>query len=151
MNRVSRRHAASVMVCFALVAAACGSSSKSSGSTPSTTSTPTTPAKLSGSLNVFAAASLTEAFNDEKTALASSDPGLSLTYDFAGSQALVTQIKNGAPADVFASADQKNMQKLIDAGLVETPKTFARNKLEIAVAPGTPSTSPAWPISKRAA
>ena len=101
-------------------------------------STPTTPAKLSGSLNVFAAASLTEAFNDEKTALASSDPGLSLTYDFAGSQALVTQIKNGAPADVFASADQKNMQKLIDAGLVETPKTFARNKLEIAVAPGNP-------------
>lgn len=138
MNRVSRRHAASVMVCFALVAAACGSSSKSSGSTPSTTSTPTTPAKLSGSLDVFAAASLTEAFNDEKTALASSDPGLSLTYNFAGSQALVTQIKNGAPADVFASADRKNMQKLIDAGLVEAPKTFARNKLEIAVAPGNP-------------
>ena len=135
MNRVSRRHAASVMVCFALVAAACGSSSKSSGSTPSTTSTP---AKLSGSLDVFAAASLTEAFNDEKTALASSDPALSLTYNFAGSQALVTQIKNGAPADVFASADQKNMQKLIDAGLVEAPKTFARNKLEIAVAPGNP-------------
>jgi molybdate transport system substrate-binding protein len=135
MNRVSRRHAASVMVCFALVAAACGSSSKSSGSTPSTTSTP---AKLSGSLDVFAAASLTEAFNDEKTALASSAPGLSLSYNFAGSQALVTQIKNGAPADVFASADQKNMQKLIDAGLVEAPKTFARNKLEIAVAPGNP-------------
>jgi molybdate transport system substrate-binding protein len=123
------------MVCFALVAAACGSSSKSSGSTPSTTSTP---AKLSGSLDVFAAASLTEAFNDEKTALASRDPELSLTYNFAGSQALVTQIKNGAPADVFASADQKNMQKLIDAGLVEAPKTFARNKLEIAVAPGNP-------------
>jgi molybdate transport system substrate-binding protein len=135
MNRVSRRHAASVMACFALVAAACGSSSKSSGSTPSTTSTP---AKLSGSLDVFAAASLTEAFNDEKTALASSEPALSLTYNFAGSQALVTQIKNGAPADVFASADQKNMQKLIDAGLVDAPKTFARNKLEIAVAPGNP-------------
>ncbi len=135
MNRVSRRHAASVLVCFALVAAACGSSSKSSGSTPSTTSTP---AKLSGSLDVFAAASLTEAFNDEKTALASSEPALSLTYNFAGSQALVTQIKSGAPADVFASADQKNMQKLIDAGFVEAPKTFARNKLEIAVAPGNP-------------
>src|ERR1700719_1338865 len=135
MNRVSRRHAASVMACFALVAAACGSSSKSSGSTPSTTSTP---AKLSGSVDVFAAASLTEAFNDEKTALASSEPALSLTYNFAGSQALVTQIKNGAPADVFASADQKNMQKLIDAGLVDAPKTFARNKLEIAVAPGNP-------------
>jgi molybdate transport system substrate-binding protein len=132
MNRVSRRHAASSFVCFALVVTACGSSSKPSGSTPSST------AKLSGSLNVFAAASLTEAFNDEKKVLGASDPGLSLTYNFAGSQALVTQIKSGAPADVFASADQKNMQKLVDAGLVETPKTFARNTLEIAVAPGNP-------------
>ena len=87
---------------------------------------------------MFAAASLTGAFNDEKTTLATSAPGLSLTYNFAGSQALVTQIQQGAPADVFASADTKNMQKLVDAGLVETPKTFARNKLEIAVAPGNP-------------
>jgi molybdate transport system substrate-binding protein len=131
MVRVSRRLAASCLVLFALVASACGSSSKASGSSPTTT-------KLSGSLNVFAAASLTEAFNDEKTTLGSSNPDLSLTYNFAGSQALVTQIQNGAPADVFASADQKNMQKLIDAGLVETPKTFARNTLEIAVAPGNP-------------
>jgi molybdate transport system substrate-binding protein len=131
MVRVSRRHAASFLVLFALVASACGSSSKSSGSSPTKT-------KLSGSLNVFAAASLTEAFNDEKTALGSSNPDLSLTYNFAGSQALVTQIQNGAPADVFASADQKNMQKLIDDALVETPKTFARNTLEIAVAPGNP-------------
>ncbi len=124
------------MVCFVLIAAACGSSTKSSGSSPPTT--PTTTSKLSGALNVFAAASLTEAFKDEKTALASSASGLSLTYNFAGSQALVTQIKSGAPADVFASADQKNMKKLVDAGLVETPKTFARNTLEIAVAPGNP-------------
>jgi molybdate transport system substrate-binding protein len=115
--------------------AACGSSSKPARSTSSTTAPAT---KLSGSLNVFAAASLTEAFNNEKTTLATSAPGLSLTYNFAGSQALVTQIQQGAPADVFASADTKNMQKLVDAGLVETPKTFARNQLEIAVAPGNP-------------
>jgi molybdate transport system substrate-binding protein len=89
-------------------------------------------------LNVFAAASLTEAFGNEKIALATTNPALSLTFDFAGSQALVTQIQQGAPADVFASADQKNMQKLVDSGLVEAPKTFARNKLEIAVAPGNP-------------
>jgi molybdate transport system substrate-binding protein len=63
---------------------------------------------------------------------------MSLTYTFAGSQVLVTQIQQGAPADVFASASQKNMKILVDAGLVETPKTFARNKLEIAVAPGNP-------------
>jgi molybdate transport system substrate-binding protein len=47
-------------------------------------------------------------------------------------------MQNGAAADVFASADEKNMQKLVDAGLVDAPKTFARNKLEIAVAPGNP-------------
>jgi molybdate transport system substrate-binding protein len=138
MNRVSRRHGALLMGFLALAAAACGSSSKSSGSSPSTSPTSTTTPKLNGSLNVFAAASLTEAFTDEKESLAPTHPGLALTYNFAGSPALVTQIKNGAPADVFASADQKNMKKLVDAGLVETPKTFAGNKLEIAVAPGNP-------------
>jgi molybdate transport system substrate-binding protein len=117
------------------LAAGCGSSSKPASSTSSTASAAS---KLSASLNVFAAASLTAAFNAEKAALATADPGLSLTYDFAGSQALVTQIQQGAPADVFASADQKNMQKLVSAGLVLAPKTFARNLLEIAVAPGNP-------------
>src|SRR5581483_9851786 len=63
---------------------------------------------------------------------------LTVTYSFAGSQALVTQIQQGAPADVFASADQKSMQKLVDAGLVDAPRVFARNKLEIVVAPGNP-------------
>ena len=61
-----------------------------------------------------------------------------MTFNFAGSNTLVTQIQQGAPADVFASADQKNMDKLVTAGLVETPVIFARNKLEIAVAPGNP-------------
>ena len=135
MVRTSRRQAVSFLVCFALAATGCGSSGKSSGSSSTTAAGQS---KLTGSLNVFAAASLTEAFNDEKTTLAASDPALKLTYDFAGSQALVTQIQSGAPADVFASADQKNMQKLVTAGLVEAPKTFARNKLEIAVAPGNP-------------
>src|SRR5260221_2499885 len=138
MCGVSRRSVAVVVVVLALLAAACGSSGgKSTGSLGSSASTTTAP-KLTGSLNVFAAASLTEAFNDVKQKLASSDAGLTLTYDFAGSQALVTQIQQGAPADVFGSADAKNMQKLVAAGLVEAPKTFARNKLEIAVAPGNP-------------
>jgi molybdate transport system substrate-binding protein len=87
---------------------------------------------------VFAAASLTGAFNAAKAPLESSNPGLSITYNFAGSNALVTQIQQGAPADVFASADQKNMDKLVTANLVDTPVTFAKNKLEIAVAPGNP-------------
>jgi molybdate transport system substrate-binding protein len=127
-----RKLALVVVFVFALVLAACGSSSKPT----STGSAPTTGSSTSiGSLNVFAAASLTEAFNDFK---ASTPSASGVTYNFAGSQALVTQIQQGAPADVFASADQKNMQKLVDHGLVETPKTFARNELEIAVAPGNP-------------
>jgi molybdate transport system substrate-binding protein len=81
---------------------------------------------------------LTAAFNAAKTTLSAAHPGLHLTYDFAGSNALVAQIKQGAPADVFASADTRNMQALVDAGLVDTPVTFARNKLAIAVAAGNP-------------
>jgi molybdate transport system substrate-binding protein len=137
-----RRVAAGLAVFFVLAATACGSSSKPSSSdttSPSgATTAPTATSKLTGSLNVFAASSLTKAFNTEKTNLEKADSGLSLTYNFAGSQALVTQIQQGAPADVFASADTSNMQKLQDAGLVEAPKIFARNLLEIAVAPGNP-------------
>ena len=65
-------------------------------------------------------------------------PRLSVTYSFAGSGALVTQVRQGAPADVVATADTASMQRLIDANLVETPTSFARNRLEILVAPGNP-------------
>lgn len=78
---------------------------------------------------VFAAASLTEAFGD----LGGSDAA------FAGSSALVRQIIDGAPADVIATADERSMQTLVDAGLVETPIVFARNRLAIAVPPGNPA------------
>jgi molybdate transport system substrate-binding protein len=129
-------------VSLGLVAAGCSGSKTSSATTaaPATTvpATTTTVSPLTGSLTVLAAASLTEGFNDAKTKLTATNPGLSITYSFAGSQALVTQIQNGAPADVFASADTANMTKLVTAGLVDPPVTFARNKLEIAVAPGNP-------------
>src|SRR5439155_6837164 len=92
----------------------------------------------SGSVTVFAAASLTESFSDEQAALKSEQPGLSITYNFAGSGALITQIQQGAPADGIATADTASMRKLSDAGLVETPAIFAENKLEILVAPGNP-------------
>src|SRR3954468_7611778 len=122
MARSSRRCVLAAVLSGLLVAA-CGSSAKSTKTT---------------SLDVFAAASLTQAFTDEQTTLKTKEPAVSLTFNFAGSQALVTQIQQGAPADVFASADEKNMTKLVDAGLVEKPKVFARNKLQIAVAPGNP-------------
>jgi molybdate transport system substrate-binding protein len=100
---------------------------------------PTTSAPpITGSLTVFAAASLTGAFNTAKSALTAANSGLSLTYNFAGTNALVAQITQGASADVLASADAKNMQTLVTAGLVDPPVNFVSNKLEIAVAPGNP-------------
>lgn len=136
---MSRRPVSRVFAVVAVViaSAAGGCSSTSSTKAASGPNATLAPA-LSGALSVFAAASLTGAFNDAKTALAASNPGLALTYNFAGSNALVTQITQGAPADVFASADMANMTRLVDAGLVATPVTFARNRLEIAVAAGNP-------------
>jgi len=119
------RRALLVVAGVALALSGCSSSSSTSSS-----------GNLTGSLDVFAAASLTGAFNSAKTTLQSAHSGLSITYNFAGTNALVSQVEQGAPADVFASADTSNMQKLVSAGLVETPVNFAKNKLEIAVAPG---------------
>ncbi len=87
---------------------------------------------------MFAAASLTEAMNDLQAGLKVSDPGLSLTYSFGGSGALAIQISQGAPADVVATADSTSMKSLSDAGLVDAPRIFAHNELEILVAPGNP-------------
>jgi len=132
---------ASALAALAIAVSACSSSSHSTtGSTGTTGSstTPSTAAPVTGSLTVFAAASLTGAFNSAKPALTASNPRLSISYDFGGTNTLVTQIEQGAPADVIASADTTNMNKLVAAGLVSTPVVFARNKLEIAVAPGNP-------------
>jgi molybdate transport system substrate-binding protein len=109
------------------------------GATPSSGSAgaPATP-RLTGSLTVFAAASLTEALSDDQSRLAVGNPGLSVTYSFAGSQQLVSQIQAGAPADVVATADALSMGKLVAAKLVETPQVFARNRLQIVVGTGNP-------------
>lgn len=125
---------------MAAMGAACGSATS-----PSATATTSAGAggvsttdSATGALSVYAAASLTAAFNEGKSALGASNPNLSVTYSFGGSNALATQIREGAPADVYASADGKNMTTLVTAGLVEAPVVFARNKLQIAVAPGNP-------------
>src|SRR5438132_3744089 len=141
LSRPSRRVVSLVIgvIGFTVAASACGSKSSTKTAAPSTTAAPTTTtASLTGTLDVFAAASLTGAFTNAKTTLASANPGLNLTFNFAGSNALVAQITQGAPADVFASADTMNMQKLVGAGMVDAPVTFVRNKLEIAVAAGNP-------------
>lgn len=88
---------------------------------------------------VFAAASLQTAFTEIGKQFEQADPGVSVQFSFGGSSDLVTQLTQGARADVFASADVTNMDKAIDAGLVAgEPLNFASNTLTIAVAPGNP-------------
>jgi molybdate transport system substrate-binding protein len=97
-------------------------------------------APLSGSITVFAAASLTGSFTKIASEFEARHPGTRVKLNFAGSSDLVTQISAGAPADVFASADTRNMATLTAASLVDgTPVYFATNVLEIAVPPGNPA------------
>ncbi|HZB40640.1 MAG TPA: molybdate ABC transporter substrate-binding protein [Ilumatobacter sp.] len=93
-----------------------------------------------GALTVFAAASLADAFTEIGDAFMTDDPDAEVTFNFAASSELVTQInEGGAPADVFASADQNNMTKLTDAGNNgSVPEVFATNSLEIIVERGNP-------------
>ena len=119
-----------VMGVVTVVLAACGNS----GGTASTSPTP-----LSGTVSVFAAASLTASFNALGTSFQAANPGVTVKFNYAGTPTLVTQIEQGAPADVFASADTTNMDKLkADGFTTGTPQVFAHNKLEIVVAPGNP-------------
>jgi len=99
---------------------------------------PTAADHLNSTFSVFAAASLTAVFNAEGKAFQQTHGGVA-TFNFAGTPTLVTQIEQGAHADVFASADTTNMDKLEHDGLtVGTPATFAHNELEIVVGPGNP-------------
>jgi len=93
-----------------------------------------------GTLTVFAAASLTDAFDEIATNLEAANPGLDIVQNFAGSQALVTQLIEGAPADVAAFASNSAMTDALDAGAVTAePVKFVENWLTIVV----PSDNPA--------
>jgi molybdate transport system substrate-binding protein len=122
----SRIRLAAVLAAAALMLAACGgdeSGGSSGGRSPS-------------QIKVFAAASLTAAFNELGLQYTAANGGTKVTFNFAGSQALATQIQQAAPADVFASADIANMDKVKD--LVGTPQNFAGNLLQIVVEKGNP-------------
>lgn len=118
---------------------------------PAATASPTDPApattvettqpeqQVSGTLNVFAAASLKTTFEELGEMLMAQNPDLNVEFVFAGSSDLVAQLEAGAPGDVFASADERNMTKATDAELMEPePAPFVTNHLTIAVAPGNP-------------
>lgn len=92
-------------------------------------------------VNVFAAASLTDVFTKAGDEFARSKVRVRFIFNFGSSSTLATQITNGAPADVFASADEVNMRKIVDAKLnAGAPSLFASNRLAIAVAVGNPKT-----------
>ena len=94
---------------------------------------------LSGTLTVFAAASLTDVFTSLGDRLEAENPQLEVRFSFAGSSALATQLTQGAPADVFAAADEAQMARVEDAGLVGDPAVFARNRLMLVVPPANPA------------
>ena len=100
-----------------------------------------TSAPAARTLNVFAAASLTDAFKEIGQAFEAANPGVTVMFNFAGSQTLVTQIQQGAPADVFASASGTNMDAVVTGGYVDkaAPQVFLTNILLVIL----PSDNPA--------
>ena len=109
-----------------LVLAACGDDATSDPSS-------------AGSITVFAAASLSDAFTEVADRFEAVDGDVSVELSFAGSSSLREQILGGAPADVFASADEADMDRLVEAGEVESPEVFATNRLQIVVPAGNPA------------
>jgi len=119
----------------------CGTPGDSSMSaTVAGTARPGGPATgVSGTITVSAAASLTAPFTTIGDRFMAANPGTEVTFNFDSSGTLSKQIRDGAPADVFASADQATMTELVDADLVAgTPEVFARNQLAIVVKAGNP-------------
>ncbi|GAA2269850.1 molybdate ABC transporter substrate-binding protein [Streptomyces atrovirens] len=131
-TRRTRRTAGAGAVAAVLALSACSAS----GSEPSPDSTGD---GLTGTVTVFAAASLKESFTTLGERFEKEHPGTQVTFNFGGSDGLAAGISSGAPADVFAAASAKTMRLVTDEGLVAgSPSTFVRNRLEIATAPGNP-------------
>lgn len=92
-----------------------------------------------GQINVFAASSLTDAFGEMKESFEEQHSGAEVRLNFAGSSTLLTQLQQGAPADVFASADEEKMDTAVEDGLVEDPQDFVTNELVVIVPEGNPA------------
>jgi molybdate transport system substrate-binding protein len=131
-----RAAAAGIAALLTFGLAGCGNNSTGTGSSAPAGSAS---AGVTGAVTVFAAASLTESFTTIGKQFEAAHPGTTVTFNFAGSSALATQIDQGAPADVFASAAPKNMAAVTDGGNgAGAPVTFVKNQLVIAVAKGNP-------------
>lgn len=133
MHRSLRRSTAVGIAALALALAGCANAAPSATAPSSTDAAADT---LDGEVSVYAAASLAGAFDEIATAFTAEHPDVTVVPVYDGSSTLVTQILEGAPADVFASADEANMDKAGDAAV--DPELFASNTLVIAVPAGNP-------------
>lgn len=125
---------AATLVAAAAVLSGCGAPQAASGSSTATTQ-----------VTVFAAASMKPTFTELAKTFEAAHPGTTVTFNFAGSQALATQLVEGASADVFVSANDTQMKVVTDAGLAATdPKVFATNTMMIAVPPDNPAGITGW-------
>jgi molybdate transport system substrate-binding protein len=122
-----------------LLLTGCDWSSTPAGTSPGSSALTSGPASLSGTVNVFAAASLKEAFTKLGRQFETAHPGVKVVFNFGPSSGLATQIGQGAPADVFASASPKNMGMVVSAGLTASSTDFASNVMQIAVPPDNPA------------
>ncbi len=121
----------------ARTATGAATSTRGGASTPSPVAGP--PPRITGNLTIFAAASLTDAFNEMKRQIEAANPGTTITYNFAASSALATQLEQGARADLFASADQPQMDRAKGAGLIAgDDRVFIQNKPVIIVPANNP-------------
>ncbi|MFE4255841.1 molybdate ABC transporter substrate-binding protein [Streptomyces sp. NPDC056910] len=145
MTRYTRRTRRTLQVTGVGVAAllalsACSSGSDSSSKKDSSSSSSKDSAKkVTGTVTVFAAASLKESFTTLGKDFEKAHPGTKVTFSFGGSDTLAASITGGAPADVFAAASPKTMAIVTDKkDAAGAPSTFVRNQLEIATLPGNP-------------
>ena len=133
-----------------LLVAACGGSGIDTAAADSTTTTPasttatkatatSTEAGLDSEVLVSAAAALTDAFAGVESAFETANPGSDVVLNLGSSSSLREQILEGAPADVFASANISNMDQVVEAGEAVEPEIFAHNLLQIAVPAGNPA------------
>jgi molybdate transport system substrate-binding protein len=127
-----RRFAITAVAVVATAVAGCSSSGSSSSSSSGSASGST------GSITVFAAASLQGSFTQIGKQFQAAHPGDTVKFSFGPSSGLATQITSGAPADVFASAAPANMQQVVSAGDASNPQNFAKNTMEVAVPPNNP-------------
>jgi molybdate transport system substrate-binding protein len=140
-----RRFAVTVAALSAIAVAGCSSSSSSSSASSATSSSssssPTASSSSSptGTITVFAASSLMGTFTELGKQFEAAHPGDTVKFSFGASSTLATQIVNGAPADVFASAAPKNMDTVVKAGDAADPQDFAKNTAEVAVPPNNPA------------